>query len=386
MPQRDIALALSGGGHRAAYFNLGVLRKLHELDLLNRVAVISSVSGGSIVAGAYAQALAVSDDFDAFFEKACDFLEERTIDVPAVLRALLPWTSSSRHLERVFGKFYRNNEGRLTRMSDLSEFDCPRFVFNATAVHNGRGWRFISGGAVEEWELGQTHDAAYTVAVDRYAYDATLAKAVTASTAFPVFSAVTIPREELRDIKEVGTGESRHFYQELTDPVRLSDGGVRDNTGLTSILAGHQPPGFESDYFLIGSDAGSVINRLIKPPSGRVRKFKYLMRQFEIRGHHNNRIIVAFALREHRMRRGSDKGIAMLRIDEPAIGAAQPAELVGRLSRVSTRLKSPGWNVAQELMNHGADLLWARVSEYTHLLSPEQMMPHVHSRPHKDED
>src|SRR2546427_456886 len=39
MGGRDIALALSGGGFRAAYFNLGVLRKLDELHLLDRVGI-----------------------------------------------------------------------------------------------------------------------------------------------------------------------------------------------------------------------------------------------------------------------------------------------------------------------------------------------------------
>ena len=44
-----IALALSGGGHRAAAFHLGVLKYLAEQNLLTHVSHISSTSGGSIV-------------------------------------------------------------------------------------------------------------------------------------------------------------------------------------------------------------------------------------------------------------------------------------------------------------------------------------------------
>lgn len=44
-----IALALSGGGHRAAAFHLGVLKYLAEKNLLEKVSDISSTSGGSIV-------------------------------------------------------------------------------------------------------------------------------------------------------------------------------------------------------------------------------------------------------------------------------------------------------------------------------------------------
>ena len=47
-----IGLALSGGGFRASLYHLGVLARLAELDVLRYVEVLSCVSGGSIV-GAY---------------------------------------------------------------------------------------------------------------------------------------------------------------------------------------------------------------------------------------------------------------------------------------------------------------------------------------------
>jgi predicted acylesterase/phospholipase RssA len=48
-----LGLALSGGGHRAAFFHIGVLAKLGELGLLRPVQVISTVSGGSIIGALY---------------------------------------------------------------------------------------------------------------------------------------------------------------------------------------------------------------------------------------------------------------------------------------------------------------------------------------------
>ncbi len=48
-----IGLALSGGGFRASIFHLGVIRRLEELGLMKKVSVISSVSGGSIIAAYY---------------------------------------------------------------------------------------------------------------------------------------------------------------------------------------------------------------------------------------------------------------------------------------------------------------------------------------------
>jgi predicted acylesterase/phospholipase RssA len=48
-----VGLGLSGGGFRASLFHVGVLAKLAELDLLRRVEVLSCVSGGSIVGAHY---------------------------------------------------------------------------------------------------------------------------------------------------------------------------------------------------------------------------------------------------------------------------------------------------------------------------------------------
>jgi len=48
-----VGLALSGGGFRASLYHIGVLARLAELDMLRHIEVISSVSGGSILAAYY---------------------------------------------------------------------------------------------------------------------------------------------------------------------------------------------------------------------------------------------------------------------------------------------------------------------------------------------
>lgn len=49
---KKIGLSLSGGGYRATIYHLGTLRKLREMNILENVDVISTISGGSIT-GAY---------------------------------------------------------------------------------------------------------------------------------------------------------------------------------------------------------------------------------------------------------------------------------------------------------------------------------------------
>jgi hypothetical protein len=57
MQRGKVGLALSGGGHRAALYHLGVLARLADVDALREIEVISTVSGGSIVGSLYYLAL-----------------------------------------------------------------------------------------------------------------------------------------------------------------------------------------------------------------------------------------------------------------------------------------------------------------------------------------
>ncbi|GCC53247.1 hypothetical protein SanaruYs_34900 [Chryseotalea sanaruensis] len=52
-PAARLGLALSGGGYRAAAFHLGTLRTMNKLNILKKITVLSTVSGGSIVGAAY---------------------------------------------------------------------------------------------------------------------------------------------------------------------------------------------------------------------------------------------------------------------------------------------------------------------------------------------
>jgi len=62
-----IGLALSGGGYRAAAYHLGTLRALHKLGILGNVDIISSVSGGAIIAAYYALFNGSFDSFEKSF-------------------------------------------------------------------------------------------------------------------------------------------------------------------------------------------------------------------------------------------------------------------------------------------------------------------------------
>ena len=66
---KRIGLALSGGGYRAAAYHIGALRALYKLGILDKVDVISSVSGGSIIAASYALHDGNYESFENTFSK-----------------------------------------------------------------------------------------------------------------------------------------------------------------------------------------------------------------------------------------------------------------------------------------------------------------------------
>lgn len=82
----DIGLALSGGGSRAIAFHLGCLRALDQRGVLQRVGVLSAVSGGSVVAALYAY----HDDHFDVFEKRVLALLRRGLHGDVLKSALSP--------------------------------------------------------------------------------------------------------------------------------------------------------------------------------------------------------------------------------------------------------------------------------------------------------
>ena len=68
MPKDDrkclIGLALSGGGARAIAFHLGCMRALQDRRILDKIQVISTVSGGSVIGACWAYRGESFEDFD----------------------------------------------------------------------------------------------------------------------------------------------------------------------------------------------------------------------------------------------------------------------------------------------------------------------------------
>ncbi len=270
--KRDVGLALSGGGARAIAFHLGCFRALNDLGLLDRLQVISSVSGGSVIAALYAYS---NESFQEFEARVVALLRRGLSG--SILRRVLRPTSLAKSIRalltaggalairlslRVVRRFRRPGRPRAAEPPPIRGFsrseafrdvlaslfrdalmrDIKResldVVVNATELRTGSAFRFGSrqSGC---WRFGQ-------IAPE----DARLADAVAASAAYPALLPA-LDRHYRFTKKGATSGPTR---------VLLTDGGVFENLGAGPMEPGRNPRISTNVYdpaYLICCDAGA---------------------------------------------------------------------------------------------------------------------------------
>jgi predicted acylesterase/phospholipase RssA len=229
LPLRRLGLALSGGGFRASLYHLGLIRFLRDAGILSRVSHITSVSGGSIIAAHlvlnWDRYNGSPNEFDA---AAAEFLAFVNLDVRNRIARRFPLTALLRWPRRLLGLSNR----KLTRTGlleqhyerylygDTSLFqlpDTPRLHILATNLSEGCLCSFNRDGLL----MIRRHGG-HAFRLDRVHVGlATVAMAVTASSAFPGF----FPPIELTGA-DVGACCGEFGRQAYTD------GGVFDNLGV----------------------------------------------------------------------------------------------------------------------------------------------------------
>lgn len=247
-----IALTLSGGGSRAIAFHLGCMRALHDRGVLDKVSVVSAVSGGSVIAGMFAYSNGSFEEFDnsvvellkrglqkALFghlirpELLLRIMLTNLIARPTALVAnkfrLQPpfrrWASRTDALESAISDIF--NDVKLTQVARRN----IEIVFNACELRTGTAFRFgnMRSGS---WRTGEIKDN-----------DISVAHAITCSAAYPMF--LPAIDREYNFIKNGKTAKQR---------VTITDGGVYDNLGISCV-----EPGRDDRYSLHTFNADYII-------------------------------------------------------------------------------------------------------------------------------
>jgi NTE family protein len=355
-----IGIALSGGGFRATLFGLGSLLRLNDAGLLGRLDRITSVSGGSILAGVLAnrwQELRFADgraaNFDSLVAEPVRRFCSRTIDVGAGLKGLLtPFRTAGDFLADRYDKDLFGG-AMLKDIPDASLPGNPRFVFYATSLQTGRSFRFR-----------QDFIADYLLGIDRVT-QVPLSVAVAASSAFPpLFSPIVLDT----DPDAWREGSTAPELASLRSRVVLTDGGVYDNMGLESLVD-------RVDLVLV-SDAGAPFGIDEEPwednvlQLGRVRDIlidqtralrkRWLVSEFE-------------AGRKRGAYWGIGTRIGDYRAADPL---AADSTITGELDEVPTRLAAFDERLQGRLMNWGYALCDAALRTRAKLaLSPSPGLP-----------
>lgn len=245
---RDIGLALSGGGFRAVAFHLGCLRALHDRDLLRRVSVVSGVSGGALIAAMWAYG---PKDFGMFEDTVTQLLRtglqgaliRKALRPMAVMRSSASATrlivSPNRvgpvhNRTEVFARVVADRLFGDRLMSDVTHTGLG-VVLNATDLCAGGAIRFGSR-LTSSSRLGDVVDAVR------------VAEAVAASAAYPLF---------LPALRRTYTFQRSDKLRRGT--LLLSDGGIYDNLGLSVLQPGRSAAHTSHVYdvkYIVSCDAG----------------------------------------------------------------------------------------------------------------------------------
>jgi NTE family protein len=247
-----IALALSGGGSRAIAFHLGCLRALYGRGILDRISVISSVSGGSVIAAMYAYGNCNFEEFDqrivTFLRNGLTKAAALRLISPKLVCGLLATNLISRPLASIasavgrtppFPRWFSRSdalEGALESIFGKRSINAVvrsqmELIINACELRTGTSFRFgsrLSG----NWRLGEIENN-----------DVSVAHAVACSAAYPLM----LPAFD-REYAFVKNGSSKRHR------VVLTDGGVYDNLGISCI-----EPGKDARFSLKTYSPGHII-------------------------------------------------------------------------------------------------------------------------------
>jgi len=247
-----VALAISGGGMRAAALGYGTLEELRRTEvtvngvkrrLLDEVDVISAVSGGTLPATYYG--LRGEKTFEEFEER----ILSRNLERELVLRILTPtnWfrlPSGTFGKSDLFAELYDETVFDHATFGDLHQANGPFVIINGTDVTTGARFNF-------------TQDQFDSICADLS--KVTLGRAVAASTALPpLLTPITMENRggtcgwkapawqataEAASAKYETPGSALlraralHSYQDPNRPyIHIFDGGLSENLGLAEIL------------------------------------------------------------------------------------------------------------------------------------------------------
>lgn len=381
MMKEKIFCAFSGGGYRATFFHAGVLRKLIDFGLKDRIKLISCVSGGSIVGALfclhYDEINDVADYDRLVLEPLIAFSRKDVRDRMVGYRIISFFKDVMAKLALVFGSWggifaflkgksnseimmqYLNKElFHEKAMADLSKN--IQITLNATNLNNGTRWRFKRAD-FGDYKTGYSNDTGRIP----------IAFGVVASACFPgLFSPLEIKIKQYQFYRKQAGGEVAVVTPEAA---YLADGGIYDNFGyygLESELARGK------DAFLIISDAAKVFEN-DEDKYGLVNEVMRVINIFMEQISNRDRKIIMEKIEsgvwqgiymklEHSCHYYREAGKAVETPTDAIPDVGWPDEIVQRIATMRTDLNFFSHAEVEALVCHGETLIETNLAKWHH--------------------
>ncbi len=253
-PFRNLAVSLSGGGFRATCIHLGLMcylasRNMQGVSLLERVRILSSVSGGTFLGVKYAATLKRGGDFNDCYKSIVDFMTREDL-VEEALEFLAEdsnWQNGrQRSLINAFASIYHRDfesEHFGLLWKDEPAIHLKEIIFNATEFHFALPFHFQKTEANRSGHEGAEFVGNRKIQIPvEMAKEIRFADIIAASSCVPFgFEPINFPddftHEESQLLRDKTLlPEYASDGQSIKFPIGLMDGGVDDNQGVDALI------------------------------------------------------------------------------------------------------------------------------------------------------
>lgn len=271
-PLGTLALALSGGGYRAAAFHLGTLRFLDRARLLGDVGIISTVSGGTIAGMAWTVSLLDGRPFNEFYADFSAYLK-RTNVIGEALDGLTANREAGSHsyasLIRAAADVYARDDlfgdRRFGEVLGADGLQLTDAVFNSTEFHTGLDFRFRASD--DPYVILGNNNYRLKRAVAQHVR---LADIVAASSCFPGgFEPLVFPQQFRWPAEYPLDAALNDLGTDFDRGLPLMDGGIYDNQGAETLAETYAK---SPDVTLLISDVDTQDSDIYNVPPNPTRR------------------------------------------------------------------------------------------------------------------
>ena len=266
-PFDGIGLCFSGGGYRATFFDLGVVSYLHRIQydgqsLLDKVIALSSVSGGTLLAVAFAKAAQEPTySFDTFYTSFYNAFTPKNDRLLSTAIAKLEdpevWKEHAykkRSLINAFALTYAEMpffKGGFDIFDKPTSSSLTNVCFNSTEFSFGLIFRFQNTGVFGNGPLRSKE-------LNAIKYQVQLGDIVASSSCFPMgFEPLVFPDDYIKD-QDTPAYKALKALDDYKDGVGIMDGGIADNQGINSMVKISQRSAVKDHFnLLIVNDVSS---------------------------------------------------------------------------------------------------------------------------------